>query len=226
MKEKRKENGNGWIAKTERGMKRTPKSGEEKGSAELGKFKDVNALLQAYLALEAEFTRRSQRLKALEEEREKQRVDESAVSGETDLAEEVLHGDTPEEDGAKEGATQAQSVASASPQTEKTPTQQEFCDTKEQDGEASVEEEERSLPKPEDVRETKTDDEALYSAVLANEAVRLRIIGEYLTSVAKSAAPIIKGGSGTLAVTAKRAENISTAGAMALKMFQKAKQKA
>lgn len=35
-------------------------------AAELGKFKDVKALMDAYQALEAEFTRRSQRLKELE----------------------------------------------------------------------------------------------------------------------------------------------------------------
>ena len=35
---------------------------------DLGKFKSVDALLRAYGELEAEFTRRSQRLKALEEE--------------------------------------------------------------------------------------------------------------------------------------------------------------
>lgn len=41
---------------------------EEKGAAaELGKFKDVKALTEAYRALEAEFTRRSQRLKELEQ---------------------------------------------------------------------------------------------------------------------------------------------------------------
>lgn len=34
---------------------------------ELGKFKSVEALMRAYRALEAEFTRRSQKLKALEE---------------------------------------------------------------------------------------------------------------------------------------------------------------
>ena len=33
----------------------------------LGKFKSVDALLSAYRSLEAEFTRRSQRLKELEE---------------------------------------------------------------------------------------------------------------------------------------------------------------
>ena len=38
---------------------------EDRGAAavDLGKFKDVNALLNAYNSLEAEFTRRSQRLR-------------------------------------------------------------------------------------------------------------------------------------------------------------------
>jgi len=39
---------------------------ENKAVAELGKFKDVKALMEAYTSLEAEFTRRSQRLKELE----------------------------------------------------------------------------------------------------------------------------------------------------------------
>ncbi len=49
--------------------------GEDRSAAKvnlaaLGKFKDVNALLKAYEALEAEFTRRSQRLKELEKQAE------------------------------------------------------------------------------------------------------------------------------------------------------------
>ena len=39
-----------------------------KGSAVLGKFRSVDALAEAYGALEAEFTRRSQRLKELEKQ--------------------------------------------------------------------------------------------------------------------------------------------------------------
>ncbi len=42
-------------------------NGENKSTApDTGKFKSVQALMSAYLALEAEFTRRSQRLKELE----------------------------------------------------------------------------------------------------------------------------------------------------------------
>ena len=51
---------------------------EKVGSTDLGKFKDVNALMQAYTALQAEFTRRSQRLKRYEKEEENQ-VHEAAV---------------------------------------------------------------------------------------------------------------------------------------------------
>lgn len=48
-----------------------PAEAEEKNAAaELGKFKDVKALMEAYNALEAEFTRRSQRLKELEANKE------------------------------------------------------------------------------------------------------------------------------------------------------------
>lgn len=41
--------------------------GARENEVSLGKFKDVNALLKAYSSLEAEFTKRSQRLKELEE---------------------------------------------------------------------------------------------------------------------------------------------------------------
>ena len=40
---------------------------EQKAAPDTGKFKSVEALMSAYLSLEAEFTRRSQRLKELEE---------------------------------------------------------------------------------------------------------------------------------------------------------------
>ena len=50
----------------ERGEDVGRKDAEEKGLALLGKFKDVDALARAYGSLQAEFTRRSQRLKELE----------------------------------------------------------------------------------------------------------------------------------------------------------------
>ncbi len=49
-----------------RGTANAAEAEGEKVAADLGKFKDVKALLDAYNSLEAEFTRRSQRLKELE----------------------------------------------------------------------------------------------------------------------------------------------------------------
>ncbi len=48
----------------------TAEAEKENAAAGLGKFKDVQALMDAYQALEAEFTRRSQRLKELEANKE------------------------------------------------------------------------------------------------------------------------------------------------------------
>lgn len=54
---------------------------EATAAAGLGKFKSVDALMSAYLSLEAEFTRRSQRLKELEEGSKAQSMpDEGAPS--------------------------------------------------------------------------------------------------------------------------------------------------
>ena len=44
----------------------------ERAVTDLGKFKDVKALLEAYQALEAEFTRRSQKLKEFEASKEQE----------------------------------------------------------------------------------------------------------------------------------------------------------
>lgn len=53
---------------------------------DLGKFKSVEALARAYRELEAEFTRRSQRLKALEEKAEPSAPQESGTDGESERA--------------------------------------------------------------------------------------------------------------------------------------------
>ena len=51
-------------------------AGAEQAAALPGKFKSVDALVQAYEALEAEFTRRSQRLRALEQAKKATRTEE------------------------------------------------------------------------------------------------------------------------------------------------------
>ena len=56
---------------------------KDNAAAELGKFESVSALLSAYKSLEAEFTRRSQRLKELEENKARE-IPVSAPSRESD----------------------------------------------------------------------------------------------------------------------------------------------
>ena len=114
----------------------------------LGKFKNVDALARAYSELEAEFTRRSQRLKALEERAE----------------------------GASSGDVR--------PEAERA-------------GAADV-----------------SDPEALYRAVTENEAVKSRVVGDYLQSL--RGVPLMgSAGAGVTAPTC-RPKTIAEAGALAL----------
>ncbi len=66
------------------------------GATVMGKFKSVDALAHAYGELEAEFTRRSQRLKALEEQLAQMRSGEGAHAA--PAQEELLRTPAPGED--------------------------------------------------------------------------------------------------------------------------------
>ena len=61
----------------------TAEAEKSSAAAAYGKFADAGALYSAYLALEAEFTRRSQRLKELEGENKAQSDDAPSRTGET-----------------------------------------------------------------------------------------------------------------------------------------------
>lgn len=79
MKQKTKRNDkDGGIAHTEASENLT---GEKIAPSLLGKFKDVESLLKAYDALQAEFTKRCQRVKALEGEVERLSLSTSEKSG-------------------------------------------------------------------------------------------------------------------------------------------------
>ena len=121
------------------------------GAPDLGKFKNVEALARAYRELEAEFTRRSQRLKALEE---------AARSGET--------------------------APGTVPDAAEKPAQDRVFE----------------------------DGEALYAAASQNEAVRKRIVGDYLASL--NAVPLMAAGGAPVRAPARRISTIGEAGAFAL----------
>ena len=63
--------------------------------------------------------------------------------------------------------------------------------------------------------------QSLYERVRNNEEVRLKIIGEYLSSIGKTSAPLMASGAGTLATPPKKAKDIHQAGDMALLYFKR-----
>ena len=66
-----------------------------------------------------------------------------------------------------------------------------------------------------------THSESLYAQVCRDEEVRLRIIGEYLSSLGKTNAPLMTGGVGAFTTPPFKAANIAEAGNMALLYFKK-----
>lgn len=158
-----------------------------------GKFHSVGALAEAYGALEAEFTRRSQRLRELE----KAASDASAARTE---AEKPAFADGGEDKtaGASEGGSRQEAGEIGAPPT----------------GGAETGGEE--LPGG-----GEEDEESLYRAASRSERVRLRIVGDYLSSLKTPGAPMIRGGSGTLAAPPRKPRSIDEAGNMALLYFRK-----
>ena len=73
-----------------------------------------------------------------------------------------------------------------------------------------------------EVEGAKTAVEDLYARARSNEEVRLRIIGEYLSSIGKAGAPLTVGNVGTIAAPPIRAKSIGEAGGMALRYFKTA----
>lgn len=221
---------------------------KSEASAVLGKFKDVNALARAYGALQAEFTRRSQRLKVLEKEAEK-----SARSGVEKLRKnaEARRAENKKFDEFVASATMAAEPASQDPDLEENQPsndangdtvcemnalnegqdQGEAVETEREEGvpQGAVFKAKASAPMQEEnasssvaVSDDATDPSSLlYAKVCQDEKVRLRIIGEYLSSIGRTGAPLMASGVGTLATPPLKAKNISEAGDMALRFFKK-----
>lgn len=233
---------------------------EKNASAVPDKFKDVDALARAYTALQAEFTRRSQRLKELERQLEnldtegrsgveklrknaRARKEESKRfehflaetekrnAGEISTVEEPINGQPSNGAEVENGNTMyamntlpnmEESVAKGEEIGEKASIDKAgveevkpdvaFGNAQMQGGvQASVAASERAV----------TDSQTLYAQVCHDENVRLKIIGEYLASLGKSGAPLMRGGVGTLTTPPKKATSISEAGDMALLYLKK-----
>jgi hypothetical protein len=82
--------------------------------------------------------------------------------------------------------------------------------------------EEREQPSVAENREKEApSSETLYERASTDENVRLKIIGEYLSSLGKTGAPLMRGGARTLVAPPVKARSVEEAGSMALRFFQK-----
>ena len=237
------------------------KSVDTMNSTVLGKFKDVDALVRAYGSLQAEFTRRSQRLKELERkvensERsalsegdsgvEKLRKNALARKAETKRFDEfmanTMHVNAQAtEENAQMSESQGlkyESLEKDAPKDVDGHTMYELNDLAQQTVGKPEKEEDEGKEKTEEVGYARGEElrksvaksgnaidsfESLYEQVNRNEGVRLKIIGEYLSSLGKSSAPLMTGGVGVFAAPPKKPASISAAGDMALLYFKKPK---
>lgn len=216
----------------------TAKTEEGKDSAVPEKFKDVSALVRAYESLQAEFTRRSQRLKALEKQAREAETQSKTASGVEKLRKnaEARRAQAKAFDEFIEEATVAAACGEAEGLEEERASLEAAADavaceavetdltdlSKESTGagdsaQAGVKREASNVVESADAEERS---KALYAQVCENESVRLQIIGEYLSSMGKGGAPLTALGRGTLAAPPLKPRNIHDAGDMALQYFK------
>ena len=218
---------NGYVERTTSAEETVAVSDEkERTSTALKKFKDVDALEKAYTALQAEFTRRSQKLKELERKWENS---QKCADGEAVGVEKLRQN-------ASERKRQEREFDDFVSEIESTRVQKtDECEPEERvqaDITPSVKSETEQAPFVEKEtaqpfvasggyeRGAETSSE-LYERAVRDENVRLKIIGEYLSSLKNAGAPIMKTGSGLLATPPMKAKTIVEAGNMALRFFKK-----
>ena len=201
-------------------------------STVFGKFKDVDALARAYSSLQAEFTRRSQRLRELERETGKRWADKGDTDADSKAAAEKLRKNavTAREEGKKFSSfvaeleqVGAQPIGDASLPDDSEPNEQtsavaDAADNQETEGTDSGFKGNTSVAVSQEAAVLSADE--LFEQANRNEDVRLKIIGEYLTSLKRSDAPLMTGGAGTLAAPPLKAKTVQEAGTMALRFFK------
>jgi hypothetical protein len=188
---------------------------EKNGSAVLKKFKDENALSQAYGALEAEFTRRSQRLKALEREFAKLQAEKLEKDGEV---KENLDADEEIPSQTKDAIVEPENESFVGDESEKKEGLRGELERSSLDGAKTFESIAKSSNE-QGIAHTISDEE-IYSRASQNEEIRLKIIGDYFASLKKSDAPLLRGGQGTISTPSSKASSLSQAANMALRYFK------
>ena len=200
--------GNEENVRTAPGAGQAAEAEEKKGSAVPGKFRSVDALAEAYSALEAEFTRRSQRLRELEKRAENPAAEAQPLRSEAEKPE-----DGEEERKGADAAPENRNGRGPALPSENFPRREGAEGTPKGGPDAGT--------GTEGVPNGGLSDEALYRAASGSERVRLKIIGDYLSSLKAPEAPLVRGGSGTLAAPPRKARSIDEAGNMALLYFKK-----
>ena len=201
---------------------------KEVGPTVLGKFKDVNALLEAYGALEAEFTRRSQRLKALEREVENSKKSQGSEAEKLCLERVDAEKGEPEEEPIAAKSLDEEDVdkkAALNTEVDGTFTDEDAKeDADDATDEADRAEAEKKPSEPTSLpmmkHMAKIDEDELYKAASGNESVRLKIVGDYLLSLGRVDAPLSVRGMGAPVLAPKKAKSVEDAGAMALRYFK------
>ena len=235
---------------------------QEKETSGLGKFKDVDALLKAYGCLQAEFTRRSQRLKELEREAENRKKSEKetaigdglkgveklretakarkAVTAQFDaFVSDIERGEgenqsgeiRPESDceGETGGAGMRITALNEEMSEKKVNEETEEVSTDnglgEEENKALETVEKESGENGSSVQSSRENahipSRDLYELVNRDEEVRLKVIGDYLSSLKKNGAPLTVSGAGAVLAPPLKARTIGEAGTMALRWFQK-----
>lgn len=229
------------------------------------KFKDVNALAEAYNALQAEFTRRCQRLKELEtraqkfSEADRKQPDnkpKSDAEGGVHAAigeDKALHyptdggiGTVSDSENENHGAANAEMTFVG-----KDKENREAAETFGKDGENAALRDSAAADgkqRGERIADSKKTVSGNFAAgetaentagnafgntsgnfgtggnaaeMKIDEQTRLKIIGEYLSSLRKNDAPLLRGGAGTFGTPPVRATSLEEAGAMALRAFKR-----
>lgn len=214
-----------------------------------GKFKSVDALAKAYESLQAEFTRRSQRLKELERLAENSDTEGKATQGKKAVEKLRKNAEAARvEERAFDRFIADVESAGARALPQENQVEEPVSEVRRQEGTAVEKEEflsaagmeesarkeglalgggeaqggenmEQSVAKS--CESAELTEAELIKRVQENEGVRLKIIGEYLTSIGKAAVPLMRGGAGTLAAPPVKAKSLEEAGSMALRLFKK-----
>lgn len=199
-------------------------------STDLGKFRSVDALLRAYEKLEAEFTRRSQRLKELERETDNWSDSEKYGRGDKNGAEKLRKNAAQRKSESKDfdrfvsdlEAVRAQKETPLSDESEEPVSQ--ITDKLVQDVAESGIDKMQTDAKPSVAGgrgEEPLSHDALYELVQKDEGVRLKIVGDYLNSLGRSGAPLMTGGASTLVAPPLKPKSIDEAGNMTLRFLKR-----